>query len=1264
MRSMFEFGRALRGGTVFRGLGIGMGVGARRGLRAPSRNARRLTVAVLISLCISVCVFAVSAPVAGAATQIGIPGNGSGQLWDPAGVAVDATGDVYVADPYNYRVDKFGSAGNFLLAWGEGVADGAAERETCTTTCQKGGEFSGERRGVAVDNDPLSASYGDVYVSYSRGGVEKFGPSGEFLLSFATKFEQLGNSNNVIAVGPGGLVYVGGEAQVLVYEPSGVLKEKISLSGLSSTASVTTLTVDASGDVFVTLLGVPGVHEFEPGGVEKGFQFDAPSTSVEGLALDGSGHLFVSEASGGYYSRIGFHVLEYDAATGAELENFAENAISSSPSQGLAFSQTTGDLYAPESFEGGVVQVLTPPAPGPLVEGEVATPEPMGVATLEARVDPEGAETTYSFEYVAEAQFQATGFAGATGTSPVSIPAGFEEQSAVVHLTGLSPGVTYHWRVVAHNAKGSFADPGQVFEETPAALVSGPWATDVASTSATLDAQINPLGASTEYRLEYGTSLPYEQVVSGSLGEGTTSIPVSRHLQELLPSTVYHYRVVTHSTVGTFESVDHTFTTQAAGGESGLPDGRAWELVSPPDKNGALITPFESGGVIQAASDGSAITYVASEIVGEGAVGKADFSQVLSTRGAGGWGSQALTIPHHIPKEETAAELTVGSHEYEFFTPDLSSAVVLPQSVAVPLSPEATGRTVYVHNNVTGSFVPMVYPGNIPPGTVFDKPNGGGEGPEGMLFDEATPDASHVLLSTSYALTPEANVAGSGGQNLYEWSAGRLQLVNILPNGKASEYAQLGRHEAFTPTSSAMSNEGRWVVWHEGETEGGRPSKLYVRDMVGGRTVRMGGAFADFVGISSDGSKVFFVEGGDLYEFDTGSDTAVDLTAHHGAGETSAGVETSRLQLLDAVRVSEDGSYVYIGATGVLADGGVSGANNLYALHEEGGVWSTRYVGALSSEGGNLDSSQVSPNGRYLVFMSDQSLTGYDNHDVNSGQPDEEVFLYDAAQGKLVCASCNPTGARPQGVEDTFSPILLADPDHEWTGHWLAGSLVGPVEFNDFVVSQPRLVSDSGRVFFNSSDALVPQDTNGLMDVYEYEPVDVGSCAPGDQGYSERSGGCVGLISSGTSSGESVFMDASENGDDAFFVTTSRLSSADYDSGYDVYDAHVCSSTVPCTSVPVSPPECTTVDSCKAAPSPQPEIFGPTPSATFSGIGNVVEEAKSVAKHKTKTKSHAKKKKKKKKKKGKGSRAKGSRAGRAKHASAGGASMKSGRRSS
>jgi len=180
---------------------------------------------------------------------------------------------------------------------------------------------------------------------------------------------------------------------------------------------------------------------------------------------------------------------------------------------------------------------------------------------------------------------------------------------------------------------------------------------------------------------------------------------------------------------------------------------------------------------------------------------------------------------------------------------------------------------------------------------------------------------------------------------------------------------------------------------------------------------------------------------------------------------------------------------------------------------------------------------------------------------------------------------------------------------------------------------QPRYLSDTGRVFFDTNDALVSQDVNSTWDVYEYEPASTppggegegsqsSSCGPGAASASvafkgehpftndqhvqgTEPAGCVGLISSGSSPEESVFMDASETGSEVFFMTAAKLSPADVDSAYDVYDAHACTTRSPCIAAVESPPACVTADACRAAPTSQPEVFGAPASATFSGPGNL-----------------------------------------------------------
>ena len=122
-------------------------------------------------------------------------------------------------------------------------------------------------------------------------------------------------------------------------------------------------------------------------------------------------------------------------------------------------------------------------------------------------------------------------------------------------------------------------------------------------------------------------------------------------------------------------------------------------------------------------------------------------------------------------------------------------------------------------------------------------------------------------------------------------------------------------------------------------------------------------------------------------------------------------------------------------------------------------------------------------------------------------------------------------------------------------GAWNSENTISSYSYSTY---QPRDLFNSGRLFFNSTDALVPQDTNGVADVYEYEPPNTvsepppnDSCTTSAPTYNAAKEGCVSLISSGQSASESAFADASENGDDVFFVTDSKLVSEDRGTAYE-----------------------------------------------------------------------------------------------------------------
>jgi hypothetical protein len=779
---------------------------------------------------------------------------------------------------------------------------------------------------------------------------------------------------------------------------------------------------------------------------------------------------------------------------------------------------------------------------------------------------------------------------------------------------------------------------------------------NVTSTSARLQARINPQGKETTYQFEYGTSEAYGTslpVSAAPVGSGSAAVTVTAEPQGLSPSTTYRYRVVA-TVPARDEGVDGeegTFTTQSAGGEFSLPDGRAWEMVSPPDKRGSTIYPLTETGVLQAAEDGGAITYLTDAPTEAEPKGAYSLQlQMLSRRGVEGWHSRDIVTPH-----DTATGFTPGiGFEYRFFSSDLSLALVEPQgaNAFTPLSPQATERTPYLRFDFSCEatpatcYEPLVTTADVRAAAKF------GGGPEELLgeakFAGATSDLSHVLIDDSH--TGLASTPGDEG-GIYEWppsAGGELQLVSILPESEGGKPASAltedpqpgsvfsGRHE--------ISDDGSRVFWsdHEG------PERLYLRDVVKGETLRIGSAGAsEFQIANSDGSRVFFIAKNASAETE-GTLEVCNVTEVTGklACEMRALAPEVQGSLPGA---GEDGSYVYFVSKAALTasvekeDEKYEETDNLYVDHYSGTMWEAPHFIAVLPEEDRDDwkvrlkelTARVSPNGRWLAFMSRKSLTGYDNRDAVSGEPDEEVYLYDAGDGRLVCASCDPTGARPVGREygkfgDYGGNGLLGGGDRVWPENtWLAASVPGwtPYTGGAYVsgaesLYQSRYLSDSGRLFFNGGDALVPQDVNGTWDVYEYEPEGVGSCSPASVSGSivytpEREtsngevepAGCVALISSGHSAEQSAFMDASESGDDVFFLTASQLVPQDVDTYFDVYDAHVCFASVPCLSSPVAPPPCDTGDSCKAEPSPQPLIFGAPSSETLSGAGNTVSSA-------------------------------------------------------
>jgi hypothetical protein len=1118
-------------------------------------------------------------------------------LASPTGVGVDAAGDFFVSL-------VGGEVLGYNEKWEPIEADGTVVKagENVLFTAPAGG---------GVQMLAVSAA-GDVYVASGQGTFE-------FALSGGS-YKEVGNldpnGSNGVTVAPLGNVFVDQGNEFVEYEADGHLLARGGAGALSGGAYG--IAVSEAGVVYVADHGNNVVYGYEAGETPEVPVTEAP-TLITATTATLNGELNPGNATGtvGYYFAYNTGGSCTGGATttpGETKGNHAKVTVEVKglePNQHYSFCLIATNRYG---LSEGSAESLPTLTAKPSVDSESASSVHSFGASIEGQVNPNNQPTKYSFQYATSEQLM-----GATtieGSPPAPALEGYGDQlvSTTIPTGTLKASTTYYYRVIAENATGTTDGTIQHFTTLPPILIDSESAANVTATSADLQAEINPQGTDTTYYFQYGTTSCTENPAACTsipappgtdIGSGETDQAAGVHIQGLLLSTVYYDRAIATNTLGTVEGPDHTFTTQPAVASSTMLDGRAWEMVSPLEKNDALITgidgePSQVGAMPQAAADGEAMVY-GSDGAFAGPAGAPLYAQYLARRGVDGWSTVDL-MPPVVSGAYSAEEAP-----YHAFSGELSSGLLLDGDKSgergpVEHPPLTEGApegypNFYVHELGTGTdgYRPVLTSTPGEPSSEFE-----------LEFLGATPDLKHMVFSTGAALTPEA-VRGSASftdRNLYEWSDGQFQFVGG-PNAVLGANA----HDAYDPGGlHAISDDGSRVYFTREE------QSTYVRENIGtpqAKTVAVPGG--EFWAASSDGSKAFLANrGGDLYEFDLETEQTVDL---------APGAEVQGV-----LGASEDGSYVYFVANGVLSDapnvegdkaspGGCSTrieeggpqTCNLYVWHRGKPADTIKFIATLSEDDNNRVGGDWAPELRYLtsrvsadglnvVFMSDGHLTDYDNRNSETGQRMQEVYDYNAGTGVLSCVSCDPSGARPRGA--SYIPA----------GTGFGGSTVATY--------QSRVLSDvegRARVFFDSSDALVPQDTNGQQDVYEWEEDGRGSC--------RVAAGCVGLISSGTSSEESAFLDASADGDDVFFLTESKLVAQDTDDLFDVYDArapHVSGEAVGSpVAVPVSPP-CSNGDSCKPPPSAQPAIFGAPASATFTGAGNVTASSESVAQPKSK----------------------------------------------
>lgn len=643
-----------------------------------------------------------------------------------------------------------------------------------------------------------------------------------------------------------------------------------------------------------------------------------------------------------------------------------------------------------------------------------------------------------------------------------------------------------------------------------APVIEATWVSEVTATSANLRTEIDAGEAATTYRFEYIALAAYEANVkaakdpftgallvpvggAGSAGSGSGPAERTQHIAKLSPSTLYRFRVKATNEIATATGPERFLGTEDPTNAFALLDSRGWEMVSPVDKGGGAVQAPETifgGGAFQAAAGGNSIAYSSADSFGA-PQGAPPGSQYIATRSSSGWGTQNVTAP--------LASGAFGDHPdgvpYRLFSADLSRGV-LSNGQRCRTEP---GECPVANPPLPGSGAPVGYRNYyLRTGASFesllDATDLSHTSLEAKQFEitfvGSTEDLSKVVLSSCASLTANATEVpgpeGCAGQNLYVWEAGSLRAVNLLPGG-----AQTAPGATLAAPLGAISIDGKRVYFAQG-------GNLYLRDGAQSKQADedQGGGGA-FQVASADGRYAFFTKAAHLYRYDAVANAATDLTP----SGTVQGV----------LGASADGTVAYYLASDGLYRWDTGGASKIAAAAN------------ASDYPPSTGTSRISADGDHLLFLSSAALSGSESNGL------KQAFLYGPPPGGgkaiLTCVSCNPTGERAAG----------------------AAAIPGAVKNGSTQLYRPRALSSSAnRVFFESEDALVIQDTNHRQDVYEWEAQGEGSC--------QREGGCVQLISSGRSPSPSTFLDAAADGSGAFFLTDSPLAFGDPGS-FDVYVA-------------------------------------------------------------------------------------------------------------
>jgi hypothetical protein len=820
-----------------------------------------------------------------------------------------------------------------------------------------------------------------------------------------------------------------------------------------------------------------------------------------------------------------------------------------------------------------------------------------------------------------------------------------------VAISGLQgDGTTYHYRVVVTNAFGSTASADRTLRTGGAPLVTNLNTRNVQATSAELTGEINPRAGQTTYHFEWGPSATYGNsipVPAGDAGSSYSAVPVSATVEGLVSGLTYHFRLVATSPFGTTTSADQTFgfyppacpnaQLRQETRSNDLPDCRAYELVTPSFAQGTTILPL-AGPTSGVATSPARLAYggvfgVFPEYAGEPMNGLSDL--YVSTRTDSGWTQRYVGLSARqavfMGGAQGAVMPSITQGTYPSYgqrgtqaTPSLDRVLNYNWGYPGNLTSHSPHSNVpYLWDSVSGNLLER-WPSNVR------------DVPGGLSFTgytQASPDFSHFVFSSNMVFA-EGGVA-SPGENLLlpyptveeiwrrdyvydnDLKTGTVVLASRKADGtpfqgRAFGISEDGSHILMADESTLVGDIASKTVPIEpkealiGSTATG---PLYLR--VNGTTTYeiAAGHTLQYAGSTADGATVYLTSdeqltaddhdsSRDLYvwrESEPSTLTLVSKGDHGNSGDTdvcSANegwtsacsislVAISRARqsesggagngVTDSYMSSKSGDIYFESPELLVGQKGELNERNLYVYR--GG--SLRYVTTMKP-GLGIKRIQVASNGGYSAFSTGSSLT-----DFNTGGK-AQMYRYSAESGALICVSCRPDNQLPVG---------------------------------DVLGSQNGLfLANDGRVFYSTSDSLVPRDTNRAEDVYEYTE------------------GKAQLITTGSGVGAEAYLggstspglvNVSANGTDVYFASVDTLVTQDHNGGsIKIYDARTGGG----FPAEREEPSCVAADECHgpgATPPPLPA------DRTSAGFGTPRKAKAHKAKKHKKAGKHKKHKKKK-----------------------------------